>query len=58
MKIWRCTICGWIYDESKGAPEDGIAAGTAWADVPTDWCCPECGVAKVDFMMVELFAEI
>ena len=34
MKTWMCNICGWIYDESKGWPEDGIPPGTRWEDVP------------------------
>ena len=36
-KTWMCLICGWIYDEAAGCPEDGIAPGTAWADVPMNW---------------------
>jgi hypothetical protein len=28
MKTWQCIICGFIYDESKGIPKDGIAPGT------------------------------
>ena len=54
MKKWECIVCGWIYDESKGWPEDGIEPGTAWKDVPEDWLCPDCGVGKEDFEMVEL----
>ena len=54
MKVWECLVCGWLYDEAKGWPEDGIAPGTAWQDVPEDWLCPECGVGKEDFEMVEL----
>jgi rubredoxin len=54
MKTWECIICGFIYDESKGLPEDGIAPGTPWERVPEDWACPECGVSKADFSMVEL----
>ncbi|MEY3116204.1 MAG: Rubredoxin [Pseudomonadota bacterium] len=49
-----CLICGWIYDEATGCPEDGIAAGTAWADVPMNWTCPECGARKEDFEMVAI----
>jgi len=26
-KTWMCLICGWIYDEAEGLPEEGIAAG-------------------------------
>jgi len=54
MKSWQCIVCGFIYDEAKGLPEDGIAPGTAWADVPEDWECPDCGVAKSDFEMVQI----
>ncbi|MEY4694106.1 MAG: hypothetical protein RLZZ95_555 [Pseudomonadota bacterium] len=49
-----CIVCGFIYDEAAGRPEDGIAPGTQWADVPADWACPDCGVAKADFEMVEV----
>lgn len=54
MKKWECIICGWVYDEEAGLPEDGIAPGTAWDDIPDDWMCPECCVGKEDFMMVQL----
>jgi len=40
-----------IYDESKGCPDDGIAPGTLWKDVPMNWSCPECGARKDDFEM-------
>lgn len=53
-RIWECLVCGWIYDESKGSPEDGIAPGTRWEDIPDDWMCPECGVGKDDFEMIEV----
>ena len=46
--------CGYIYNEAEGEPEDGIAPGTAWEDVPEDWLCPECGTPKSDFEMVEV----
>ena len=49
-----CVICGWIYDEEKGNPDEGLTAGTRWQDVPDSWCCPDCGASKDDFDMVEL----
>lgn len=52
-----CVICGFIYDEEEGWPEDGIAAGTKWEDVPENWFCPDCGAAKEDFEMVEVEAN-
>lgn len=54
MKTWMCTICGWIYDEAKGSPDDGIEPGTRWEDIPADWVCPECGAGKTDFEMIEI----
>lgn len=54
FKVLQCIVCGFVYDESAGLPEEGIVAGTRWADIPEDWACPECGVAKSDFEMVEL----
>ena len=49
-----CVQCGFEYDEAKGWPEDGIAPGTRWDDIPEDWSCPDCGAAKSDFEMVEV----
>jgi rubredoxin len=54
LRTWMCLICGWIYDEAAGRPEDGIAPGTRWEDVPVNWTCPECGARKEDFELVEI----
>lgn len=54
MKKYMCLLCGYIYDESLGWPEDGIVPGTPWKDVPDDWLCPECGAGKSDFVMIEI----
>lgn len=54
MKRYLCIVCGWIYDQAHGIPEEGIAAGTAWEDIPESWTCPDCGVSKSDFEMVEI----
>ena len=53
MKKYMCLICGWIYDEAVGAPDEGIPPGTKWEDVPPNWTCPECGARKEDFELVE-----
>ena len=52
MAQWECIVCGLIYDEKEGWPDDGIAPGTKWADVPDDWTCPDCGVGKDDFELI------
>jgi rubredoxin len=54
FKTWMCLICGFIYSETEGLPEEGIPAGTRWEDVPMNWTCPECGARKEDFEMVQL----
>ena len=54
MRKWECAICGFIYDEALGLPDEGIRAGTRWADIPDDWSCPDCGIAKQDFVMIEV----
>lgn len=46
-----CEVCGYIYDEEQGDPENGVAPGTQWKDVPETWVCPLCGVGK------EVFSE-
>jgi len=53
-KRYMCLLCGFIYDESKGWPEDGIAPGTRWEDVPPHWVCPDCKAMKEDFEMIQL----
>ena len=46
MKKYMCLICGFIYDEAEGRPEEGIPPGTKGADIPLSWRCPECGSGK------------
>lgn len=54
MKKYQCVICGYIYDEAQGLPDEGYPPGTPWEDLPEDWVCPECGASKEDF---ELMAD-
>jgi rubredoxin len=53
MAGYRCPGCGYVYDEAKGNAREGFPPGTAWVQVPDDWCCPDCSVReKVDFEQV------
>lgn len=54
MKVYKCILCGFIYDEALGNKREGIAPGTKWEDIPDDWECPRCGAGKEDFEMVEV----
>ena len=49
MKKYVCSVCGYVYDPEVGDPDGGIAAGTAFTDIPEDWVCPVCGVGKDQF---------
>ena len=44
-----CSICGYVYDPELGDPDNGVAPGTPWEEVPEDWVCPLCSVGKDQF---------
>ncbi|MBD2163036.1 rubrerythrin family protein [Calothrix membranacea FACHB-236] len=50
---WICRQCSMIYDPVVGDPDSGIAAGTAFEDIPEDWRCPICGATKKTFKPLE-----
>lgn len=52
MRKYQCTVCGHVYDEAEGDPDNGVAAGTKWEDVPANWCCPDCGSTKDLFELI------
>ncbi len=52
MQKYVCDVCGWEYDPEVGDPDNGIAAGTKFEDIPEDWECPECGVSTESFSEV------
>lgn len=54
MKTYVCVVCGFVYEEEKGLPAEGIAPNTSWSEISEDWLCPDCGVSKSDFEMVEI----
>ena len=53
MKKFTCLICGYVYNESIGIPEKGVAPGTKWEDLPDDFACPVCGAPKSVFKPLE-----
>lgn len=53
-RSWMCVVCGWIYEEEDGLPDEGIEPGTRWEDIPDEFVCPECGAGKSDFEMIEI----
>lgn len=53
MEKWKCIVCPYVYDPTMGDPDNGIAPGTAFEDLPDDWVCPECGTARGMFQKLE-----
>ncbi len=51
MERMQCDNCGYVYDSSEGDEKNNVPAGTAWADVPDDYKCPECGASKDVFII-------
>jgi len=46
---YQCNACSYVYDPEVGDPDNGVAPGTAFEDIPDDWVCPDCGAPKEDF---------
>ena len=52
MDKYECMVCGYVYDPEEGDPDNDIAPGTPFGDLPDDWVCPVCGAGKEDFEKV------
>lgn len=50
---WLCMVCDYVYDEAMGDPEHGLAPGTRFEEIPDNWSCPDCGVTKDDFGLLD-----
>ncbi len=57
MIKYVCSVCGYLYDQAKGDPEQGISPGTEWNDIHDDWVCPLCGATKAEFIMQDEAAK-
>ena len=53
FRKYQCGTCGFIYDEALGLPLEGLAPGTRFEDIPDDWSCPDCGMSKDQFELLE-----
>jgi rubredoxin len=51
--MYKCNVCGYIYNEEEGDPSKGIPAGTSFEELPDTWLCPVCNVPKEYFTEVE-----
>ncbi len=53
MAKYECSVCGYIYNEAEGDPDNGVPPGTVWEKVPNTWVCPVCGAPKEQFFKIE-----
>ena len=53
MSVYACELCGYEYRPEVGDPDNGIAPGTKFEDLPEDFVCPLCGVGKDNFSEAE-----
>jgi rubredoxin len=53
MEKWKCTVCDYIYDPDLGDPDNDVAPGTKFEDIPDSWVCPQCGAPKSDFVKID-----
>ena len=52
MEKYVCDVCGYVFDEAVGVPEQGIKPGEKFQELSEDFSCPLCSVGK------ELFSEV
>lgn len=52
MDKYLCEPCGYIYDPEFGDPDNGIAPGTSFENIPENWVCPICGLGKEYFVKI------
>jgi rubredoxin len=53
MAQWECKVCGYIYDEDSGDPDNDVKPGTKFEDLPPEWTCPVCGAKKDQFERIK-----
>ena len=49
MNSYVCLVCGYVYQPDRGDPENGVAPGTEFSDIPEEWICPICQAPKDQF---------
>ena len=54
MAIWRCKICGYLYNEETGDTFTNTPPGTAFSSLPDTWRCPVCNAEKGEFEQVHI----
>jgi len=51
--LYQCTNCLTVYNERIGEVENKIAPGTAFINLPDDYCCALCEGGKENFVKID-----
>lgn len=54
ITVYQCPHCFTVYDEQYGDDRQGVAAGTAFADLPVDYACSTCDAPKHELRVAQL----
>ncbi|MCP1661521.1 MULTISPECIES: thiamine pyrophosphate-dependent enzyme [Methanocalculus] len=52
MSHWKCSVCGYVYDEEAGEPSTRTEPKTRFDELPEDWRCPVCAAGKTAFSQI------
>ena len=55
MAIYKCKICGYVFDEDNIEEGLNIPNGTKFEDLPASFKCPKCRMAKAMFEKMDQF---
>ena len=55
--LWKCTVCGYLYDPVNGDPSYNLSPGVSFEDLDDEWVCPVCYASKSKFIKVEYDIE-
>lgn len=50
MKVYNCSMCGYVYREERGEPRKDIPPNTKFEDLPDSFRCPTCNHPKMVFI--------
>jgi rubredoxin len=50
---FECRICWHVYDPAAGDAVWQVPPGTAFADLPAHWSCPNCAATKDGFLLLD-----
>lgn len=53
MVVYKCKICGYVFDENNIEEGLNIPTGTTFDDLPSSFKCPKCRMPKAMFEKID-----